>query len=136
MKNFEIGTGIDGDLFRGFSGMLDSFFREWGMDDRVTGMSEAGRLPVSINIVDSQAVITLELAGYSKENLSIVIQGNVVTISGNRDSTSFNKTFRVDTNRFNIESVEASYINGLLTVTLDKVVQAEPTQEKRTVIIQ
>lgn len=135
MKEFDT---IHGELSDRFGGILDTFFRNWGIDnDYVTGMSEMGRLPVSIKIIDSQAVITLECAGYSKEDLSIHTQGIVVTISGDKGSQSgFTKTFRVDTERFDINSVKAGYKNGLLTVTMDRIRKPEINTEKRTVTIQ
>ena len=102
-----------------------------------TGIVESDSpLPsVSITTHKDGAQAELELAGYRKEDLSIEVEGQIIEISGERNQTGFTKTFRVDIEQFDIDSVEAGYEDGLLTITLDRV-KAEPKIEKRFITIQ
>lgn len=136
-RNLREDMSIDGDLFTNFSGMFDGFFPYWYHGDRGAGVSQTEQQPVKIKIVKHQAVVTLKLAGYSKENLSIKVKGTIVTIAGKQTNDMyFTKTFSVDINRFDIGSLKAGYENGLLTVTLDKFKKVDPDAEERTVPIQ
>ena len=125
-----------GDLF---SGIFDNLFRtlDMGFDFGEPGVAtdDSPWPNVKIDIGLELAIINVELAGYERESLELEIEGSIITISGSIDGGSgFTKTFQVNTEQFDIDSVKAGYKNGLLTITLDRVKKAET--EKRTVTIQ
>ena len=123
----------------GQSSRLDSFGRffdslfNFDLDD-VTVSKHRPDIVVNITTKDELAIVDVELAGWNREDLALVIEGSIITISGERDNIGFNKTFRVNTEHFDMDSVKAGYKNGLLTITLARIKKAET--EKRTVIIQ
>ena len=112
-------SGRDSGLFSGWSPSLDVF------DDK------------------DQFVVTAELPGMKKEEIDLTFQDGVLSISGERKQTKENKegeTFRseryfgkfqrsvtlpaaVDSSKIN-----ASYKDGILTVTLAKSEEAKPKQ--------
>lgn len=86
-------------------------------------------------------VVKAELPGMSKDDIDISVQGNVLTISGEKkDSTEEKKDeyyhverrhgyFRRDitlSSEVDAEKIEATYHDGVLTVTLPKSEQAKP----------
>lgn len=110
----------------------------WGEFDKMfsgTLMSGSDDLNVEIHIVDGQAVIEMELAGYAKKNITATVKDRLITISGKRKETNFVKTFRVQES-FDMDSMAATYKNGLLVVTLNKLEKAKPDTKERTVPIQ
>lgn len=126
------GKSLFGDLFGQLR--LDSIFKL--LDPREDIVASNSPWPgVVINTSGEVAIIKVELAGYDKKNLILAVEGPIITISGELDNTGFNKTFRFLTSQFDADSVRASYKNGLLTITLDRV-EAKPKIEKRLITIQ
>jgi HSP20 family protein len=91
--------------------------------------------------------VTAELPGVSKEQVSITFSEGVLTISGKRDGLAkagsmtpvrqeravgpFEKTLRIPT-KVRQDEIDASFANGVLTVTLPKAEEAKP----RTITIE
>jgi HSP20 family protein len=86
--------------------------------------------------------IIAEVAGLTKEDLNIRIQGNYLELSGKRrpdapegykvhrverDMTSFTRSFTLPT-EVNADKIEAALQNGLLTLVLPKAEAAKPKQ--------
>lgn len=91
---------------------------------------------VSINVSDKAATIEIEFAGYDEKDLSVTIENQVITVSGKRGDNDFTKTFRVDARIYDTDSMKAKYKNGLLTVTVYKLLKKEAQTAKRAVPIQ
>ena len=123
-----IARDIWDDAWEGFSWFFDGPI--WAAENPTKGPN------VSIEVGDKKATVEMELAGYTKKDVSITVEDSTMTISGTRATANFVKTFRVDTERFDINSVKAGYKNGLLTVTMDRIRKPEINTEKRTVTIQ
>jgi len=86
-------------------------------------------------------VLTAELPGLTKEQVSITYSDGVLTLSGNREMPiklkemcairkersegTFEKTLRIPT-KINQDAITASFSNGILTVTMQKAEEAKP----------
>lgn len=122
--------------------MFNSFFRGDTQDDG--GMIPSVWTPaVDVAEHENQYVVKVELPGVTKDDVKITIQENVLTIRGEKkqetetkDSNfhrversygSFQRSFSLPTHVKN-EKIEASYKDGILTVTLPKAEEAKPKQ--------
>jgi HSP20 family protein len=90
---------------------------------------------------DESILVTAELAGMSKDGVSITFSDGVLTIAGKREpvasvkgmavvrqersSGGFEKTLRIPT-KIRQDGIKASFSNGILTVTLPKSEEAKP----------
>ena len=107
---------------------FDTFINGTALDRNKTTFSDKG---------DSVA-IQIEAPGFSKENISISLKEDIMTISGKIEETeeacalktlrSFSKTF--STEGIDIEGITAKCKDGILTVTCPKV-KAEKEPEKK-----
>ena len=86
--------------------------------------------------------ITADLPGMEKDNIRVVVEDNLLTISGKRKeepkddahmvwserrSGSFSRSFRLADN-IDTAHVSADYTNGILTITLPKKEEAKPRE--------
>lgn len=141
----------------GMSSMFRDFDREF--EDIVksarAGFNEAFP-PINVSyscVADDQACyIEMALAGYSKDEISVEVSDNKVTVSAkiaepeeeeakdtlrtNRKylkqrvkKQSFTRTYLVPT-AYNLEATEVTYENGLLTVVIPAKKQEEPKTKK------
>jgi len=96
-----------------------------------------------VNVYESgdNLVVTAELAGATRDNVSITFSSGVLTISGTqtlpksvknmtavrreRTAGSFEKTVRIPV-KIDTEKINASFVNGMLSVTLPKAEEAKP----------
>ena len=103
-----------------------------------------GWLP-SIDLYEEKDALVLkaELPGMKKEDIDISLQGDVLTLSGERkEEETFDKAETYRSERFlgkfqrsltlpvtvSADKVQASYKDGILTVTLPKAEEAKPKQ--------
>lgn len=122
-------TFINGNFFDIFKPLEDS----WNMP--ISGF------PNGDEFIDSEGnlVIELALAGYSKDQLSIAVDRDVLSISAKKSSStdgsnvgrklsrrSFKRQFCDPTNQWDIEDANANYENGLLRVKIP------PTKSKKS----
>lgn len=90
---------------------------------------------------DNHAVISAELPGYDKDNISIVVEGSCLTIKAEKDSvTEKSDGNHVCSERYHgtckrtiklpfsasDELVTAKYENGILNITVEKPESAQP----------
>jgi len=96
-----------------------------------------------INVYEDNenVVVTSELPGATKENVSITYSDGVLTISGKsekpasvksmtplrieRTEGTFEKTVRI-ASKINQNAINAAFSNGILTITLPKAEEAKP----------
>lgn len=97
---------------------------------------------VNISETDDHFVLEVAAPGFKKEDFKLEVNNNVLTISGqvdeNKDGktenyrrkefgiTSFTRTFTLHKERVDDGQINASYENGILTVTLAKREEAKP----------
>jgi HSP20 family protein len=95
---------------------------------------ESVRRPLTnINETDDAYLVTMEMPGVSKKNVEVSLEGDTLTITGERvekledkgllrreiRQEKFSRSFRIDES-INRDQVKAKMDNGILTVTLPK----------------
>ncbi|MDX1709008.1 MAG: Hsp20/alpha crystallin family protein [Desulfobacterales bacterium] len=134
------------DPFRDVAALQDRINRIFSESfDSSRELEDAGRLtdwrpPVDIYETDDGFILKIELAGIAKEDVTVEVKDNVLTISGERlldpqikdeqyyrKERSFGKFQRSFTLQESIqpEHVRASFRNGILTIRVPR-----PTEEK------
>lgn len=123
-------------LFPSMSSLVDNFFKD---DDFFNGLRTGSSLP-AVNVVDTKEAYTLEVAapGLKKEDFKVTVDKGVLTIKAERSTeekeekdnytrrefsySSFNRSFWLP-EHVNAEGVNAKYDEGILKITLPKVVE-------------
>jgi len=126
------------DLFR-WNRSFDSFFGPW------SGNGEGASLTPTVDVEEKEDafLITAELPGVEEKNVQLTVEDGVLTISGHREASkeekkegailrersygSFHRSFRLGRG-VDAEKIEASYKNGVLSVTLPKAEAVKPRQ--------
>ncbi len=127
---------------RDFDTVIDSFFglpsirssNRWAFVPRVDIMDEK----------DYMSVVA-ELPGMNKEDVKVLVEDGVLTISGERKTEtekneanylrselsygSFSRSFTLP-DHLDTDKIAADYINGILTVTIPKLEKAKPKEVK------
>lgn len=113
---------------------------------RPSTVRQVSRQPeVAYNVAEDNSAYTIEASvpGYSPENLEVTLEGQVLTIKGERAETElpedahyhireqvsnkFSRSVKF-TQQLNSESVEAKYRDGILTVRVPKAEEVKPRQ--------
>lgn len=113
-----------------FSDIMDEFF-----NDAVTTRKNSFAPSIDISETDKQYIIDVEVPGIDKKDIELNIDNNMLTISGERSFNkeeegkqyhrveshygTFNRSFRLPDN-VDSESINATYNNGILNITVDK----------------
>lgn len=113
-----------------FSDIMDEFF-----NDAVNTRRNNFMPSINISETDDQFLISAELPGMNKEDITIDLENSRLTISGERSFHnkeegkkfhrvetqygSFNRSFQLPDN-VDEESIEASYEDGLLHISIKK----------------
>lgn len=115
---------------------MDSLMGNYGRSDYAT------TYPL-LNVYEdpSSIVVTAELPGLSKEQVAITFADNVLTIAGKqgpaeatrgmtivrreRSEGAFEKTVQIPV-KINTDAINATFTNGILTITLPKAEEAKP----------
>ena len=122
--------------------MFNGFFRGSAWDED-TLVPTSWTASVDVAEHDNEYVVKVELPGVSKDDVNITLQDNVLTIRGEkkeeketkescyhrveRSYGSFQRSFRLPTT-VKSDKVDASYKDGILTISLPKVEEAKPKQ--------
>lgn len=72
--------------------------------------------------------ITAIIPGFEKEELNIEINGDILTVSGEKKEeidylnlcSKFKKIFNLNDNRLNLDKIESNYKNGILKIVIFK----------------
>lgn len=138
-------------LFRPFNDLdrfhreFDTFFRQTRTDSGGAGYSPA----VDITEDAQKVLIRADLPGVKQEDLEVKVEGNILYLSGKRESAteestegrtyterctgSFFRSFRLGP-QVNAEGIQATLKEGVLTVELPKREEAKPRQIQVTAI--
>jgi HSP20 family protein len=130
------------DMQRDVNRIFDNFFRGGTLDDGSFGTS-AWSPAVDIAEREDGYDVKVELPGVKKEDVKITMQENILTIRGEKkqeDRTkeanvhrversygSFQRSFTLPTN-VKPGAVDATFKDGILSITLPKEVEAKPRQ--------
>ena len=128
------------DVLNEFDGMFDRFLRG-GITDE--GFASSWLPAVDILEQENAYTVNIELPGVNKDEVKITVENNVMTVRGEkkmekvadekkyhrteRTYGSFQRSFTLPTH-VKSEKIEASYDNGVLTVTLPKAEEAKPKE--------
>jgi HSP20 family protein len=119
----------------------------WGNDtdllDRYFTRDYAWTPAVDIEEDEKQYLVTMDLPGLDKKEVDIKLDGDVLTISGEKKDEKqengknyhrleryygkFERSFRLNED-VNKEQIEANFKNGVLRIALPKVEKAQPKQ--------
>jgi HSP20 family protein len=128
------------DLFtmqRDINRMFDNFFR--GDTSHLTAWTPA----VDVAESDADYIVKVELPGVQKEDVKITVESNTLTIRGEKKQQkeakkenyySFERSFGAFERSFSLPAsvmnnkIDASYTDGILTITLPKSTEAQPKQ--------
>jgi len=113
-----------------FSDIMDEFF-----NDAIVNRTSTFTPNINISETEDQFSIEVEIPGMKKEDININVENNTLTISGERKQKTEEdgrRYHRVETNygafqrsfqlpdHIDDDSIEASYENGLLQITMGK----------------
>ena len=124
--------------------ILDDAFSSWPFQSQENGSLTSSWIPACDVFEDQDAVkIVAEVPGVRPEDVKISLENNLLTIRGEkrqqaeektervhryeRSYGSFERTFSLPTT-VDPEKIDASYANGLLTVTIPKAERARPRE--------
>ena len=121
-----------------FTNAFPDFSEEFGIN-----LFERGSYP-KVNVIDhdDKLVIIAEIAGMNKDDISIDYREGILTISGGKKldtekqagkflykelkRSSFNRSFKIDADKFKHGEIDAKFENGLLNIEIPK----QPAAEK------
>ncbi len=129
------------DIFgKRFSDIMDEFF-----NDAVATRQGSYAPSIDISETDKQYLIDVEVPGINKNDIDLNIENNTLTISGERKFEkkednkqyhrveshygTFSRSFTLPDN-VDVESISATYNNGILHITVDKSEQQMKKQIK------
>ncbi len=123
-----------------FSNLFDSFFEN---EFQNVNRKEFFKTPALVNVKDTEAAYIIDVAapGFNKEEISIKVENNLLTIKAEQKSeeevkeqkftrkefnfTSFNRSFTLP-KTVDADKIGAAYQNGILSITLPKKEEAKP----------
>jgi HSP20 family protein len=129
--------------FSDFDSLFDDFFTGFPM---VMGKSDVAKslaaMRVDIHEDENGYEITAELPGVKKEDISVTLNNDVLTISASketetekkkkgkvirreRSSGTFTRSFTVG-DSINQEDIKANFTDGVLTLSIPKMTKAQP----------
>jgi len=113
-----------------FSDIMDEFFNE-----AVANRSSTFTPSINVSETEDQFSIEVEVPGMNKDDININVENSTLTISGERKQKSeendrrfhrvethygtFNRSFQLP-DHVDEDSIEASYSNGVLEITMGK----------------
>ena len=75
------------------------------------------------------ATIKLKVPGFNKKSIDISVDSETLTIEGKTEDDSFIKRYSVD-NKFDFDSIDATFVDGLLTLSLPYKDEIKPRKIK------
>ena len=80
---------------------------------------------------DDGATIKLKVPGFNKKSIDISVDSETLTIEGKTDDDSFIRRFSID-NKYDFDSIGASVVDGLLTLSVPYKAEVKPRKVKVT----
>jgi HSP20 family protein len=129
----------------GFPFFADEFFRPFYADCAPVGSA------VAVNVLESADAFQLEVAapGLTKEDFKLSVEKDILTIKVAKETetvenapefrrrefnySSFERSFKLGKN-MNLDAIEARYENGILTVKLPKLPEAQDKPSREIII--
>lgn len=141
------------EFFAPFDTLMDKVFMEsfpeLSKEVGLNAFSNAAYPKCDVINFDDRIEIIAEIPGLSKDQITIDIDDEVITLKGEKNQksekeggtylrrelkkSSFQRTFTADKNIFNLDKIKAKFIDGTLELTIPKKEVEKPT--KRTITI-
>lgn len=137
LTKFKPAHGLFRDSIVPFNSFFETFFNEGGKAETETFF----RPSTDVKETETAFELSFALPGMEKEEVKIELKDNRLTVSGERKFTkeennvryhrvenrygSFSRSFLMPEN-IKTDGIEANFKNGVLTVTLPKMEQAQP----------
>ena len=133
----------DLDLFEGWGRWREPFRLTRLLDDMFTERGQGAALVPAMDVTESgdQYVITLEVPGVAKDDVTVEVHENLMTIRGEKKSEreeeqeksrwverrygSFSRSFTLPSNA-DPERVKAAFKDGVLTIEIAKAEESKP----------
>jgi HSP20 family protein len=129
-----------------FRGQFPDVYKGFGIEP----FSKASYPKVNVLSFDDKVEIEAEIAGYNREDISIQVEDDVLSIVGKTNQqaeqtdksvylvrelkrSSFSRSFRL-TDQLDSDKIDASFQNGLLHITIPRKVQTKENKAKTVVI--
>jgi HSP20 family protein len=132
------------DPFRNLEDWMSDLWRSWPMPFQTTDTSQPLLRP-AMDVVENESdyTVRIDLPGVSSDDVHVEIENDTLTVRGEIGDTiekeddryhyrerrygSFQRSIRLP-NTLDSEKVDASFENGVLSITLPKLPQAQPKQ--------
>ena len=133
-----------------FNNLMDDFFPSFSSLIRNDVTTSNTKHLVPVNVVEREDSYRIEVIapGLEKEDFSINLDKNLLTISAERKETletneeksirrefslqSFKRSFTID-EKIDAEKIDAKYVNGILTLNLPKKVEVKEAAKQITI---
>lgn len=128
-------------LRRAMDRLFENFFEEWPSLGREEGNGGVFAPAIDLKDTDDALIAEVEIPGMTQKDISVQVEGDVLTIKGERKHEEEKKTksyYRKECSYGAFErqvtlpvsvdrdKVEATYANGILQITLPKVAGSKP----------
>jgi HSP20 family protein len=135
---------------RNFDNMVDELFNGLPvvLNDGYNFLTKQGHVPVNIKEVENGYSLEVIAPGFEKSDFKVNVDSNVLTVSAEKKTEenrqtekqirkeysyrSFKRSFTID-DKIDATAIEASYVNGVLTLNLPK--KAEVREAAKDIII-
>lgn len=129
-----------------FRGTFPDFYKSFGIDP----FSKSAYPKVNVLSHDNAIEIQAEIAGYSKDDISVEIEEDILSIIGKASQateqtdksvyllrelkrSAFSRSFRLSEN-LDADKIDASFKDGLLTLVIPRKTKAEVSKVNKVVI--
>ncbi len=130
-----------------FRGQFPDFYKSFGIDP----FSKSAFPKVNVLSYDDKIEIEAEIAGYNKDDVSVEVENEVLSIVGKASQlneqtdksvyllrelkrSSFSRSFKLD-DQLDSDNIEATFKDGLLTLVIPRKKPVEPETKIRKVTI-
>lgn len=142
----------NGSLFPAIPSLLDDFFsRDW-LDSTMSNWRMSDSTLPAVNVRESNDDYMIEVAapGMQRDDFKIELDNNVLTISSQQEHSheeqdgnytrrefsyqSFQRSFSLPQNRVKGEEIKATYVDGILRITVPKTEDAKRKPAKQIAV--
>ena len=88
----------------------------------------------SVVVKETETVVSLDMPGVKKDDLTLQIEGNHLLISAKRGTKKIEKSYRMIHKEYDFDKISAKLEDGVLLISIPKITQ--PQRQKRSVTIQ
>lgn len=118
--------------------IYDPFFREFFEGTPARAPTTGFPVVDHYNDKDGNAVLEFALAGYKAEDLNVSVEGNKITVSSDCSESEckepqrriarrkFTSSYTDANNTFDLQKLEASFVDGILRIEIPKKDEAKP----------